>query len=126
MVAVITGEFFGSTGEYELLCTVCKRCVGRVTRAEASGLSAYGEEVLCYDCEGVDPIDIPPILAPELGERLIIFEPLMDKFITWEVIDEPQPRYLLTLSTTLVCLSSSPYLPKLPQIINEGGENETC
>lgn len=120
-MVVYTGEASDDGTRYQVLCEECKQVVGWCSREECSGLSAREERVLCFSCEGVNADEVPGILLPNRHE-LIVYEPSIDKFITWLLRDAVKPIIELEIRSSVPRpvhnargLSSSPYLPKCPQ-----------
>lgn len=112
MTAVLTGEFYEQTQEYDLLCSKCKKKVGRVTRAEASALSCYPEEVMCFACDGFMADMIPVHLYSGVDEAIVIYHPPVSLYLTYA---SNGGEFSLTVSSELALghpggLSSSPYL----------------
>lgn len=70
-MVLYTGEYYPTTGEYEVLCEACSVVVGKVTRAEAAELTVKCQKVLCFDCEGFWSDTIPEHLTPQ-GDVIII------------------------------------------------------
>jgi hypothetical protein len=122
---IFTGEYSEASETYQVLCEFCRKEIGWLTRAECGELSCGHGPVACFDCDGITD-DIHPMLCLSSGDRLLVFEPRLDKFITWRDIGKNRPDFKLSIETTVSCLSCSPYLPKSLLERTEGNGHETC
>jgi hypothetical protein len=115
MASVLTGQMYNDR-TYDFLCENCKRVVGRGTMREAAEIARTHAPVLCFECEGIDVESLAlPIGNREEDVAWIIYSPEHKVWLKYIVVwDGAIPHFKLS-ETSALCLSSSPYLPKVKQ-----------
>lgn len=110
MSILLIGEVNEEAGTYELLCEMCQANVGWITKSEGSELTVRGQQVLCFECEGVAAEEIPEMLIPKDNEAVVLrsLQGECELVILWAPGD-CWPS--VGLRWVAECLSSSPYLP---------------
>lgn len=117
MSVLYTRDVRETTGEYEVLCECCKKPVGWLSRAECSGLLAKKMPIVCFECDGIWDDVVPDQLMPKQHEVIVLRDEMFRSRIVifWAV----KNKALLAIRAldTMLCLSSTPYLHKKKQNI---------